>query len=102
MVKFNDKSWPRSREDKNKKRITFDSVNAFCEGRELAINAYKSGIFPIKATRGEERPRMVASRPSDLARVAKVSDRTQLKILNSKQMLQRLSIALAQITQSFR
>ena len=48
---------------------------------------------------------MLASRPSDLARVArvaKVSDRTQLKILNSKQMLERLSIVLAQITQSFR
>ena len=45
---------------------------------------------------------MFASRPSDLARVAKVFDRkvsyhTRLKILSSTQMLQRLPIALAQV-----
>ena len=45
---------------------------------------------------------MLASGPSDLARVAKVSDckvsyRTRIKILTPKQMLQRLPIALAQL-----
>ena len=43
---------------------------------------FKSGIFPIKAAKGEESP-------SGLAR--------QLKILTPKQMLQILPIALAQI-----
>ena len=38
---------------------------------------------------GKRLPSMLASRPSDLA--------TRLKILTSKQMLQRLPIALAQV-----
>ena len=49
-------------------------VNALCEGQELILNASKSGIFPIKETKSEV-----------------------LKILNTKQMLQRLPIALAQV-----
>ena len=49
-------------------------VNALCEGQELILNAFKSGIFPIKETKSEV-----------------------LKILNTKQMLQRLPIALAQV-----
>ena len=36
-------------------------------------------------------------RPSNLARVTKVVDNTQLKILTPKQMLQRLPTALAQV-----
>ena len=36
-------------------------------------------------------------RLSDLACIAKVFDRTRLKILTPKQMLKRLSIALAQL-----
>ena len=52
---------------KDKKRNTFESVNALYEGRE-------SGIFPIKTRKGKG-----------------------LKILTPKQMLQRLSIALAQV-----
>ena len=43
---------------------------------------------------------MLASRLSDLARVsrvAKVSDRIHIKILTPKQILQRFSIALAQV-----
>ena len=45
---------------------------ALYEGQESTLNAFKSGIFPIKATKGEG-----------------------LKILTPKQMLQRLPIALA-------
>ena len=56
------------------KKNTFDSVNALNEERELALNAFTSPIFLIKATQGKG-----------------------LKILAPKQMLQRLSIALAQI-----
>ena len=40
---------------------------------------------------------MLPSRPSDLARVVKVVHRTRLKIFTSKQMLQRLPIALVQV-----
>ena len=47
-------------------------MNALYEGRELILNASRSGIFPIKETKGKA-----------------------LKILTPKQMLQRLPIALA-------
>ena len=40
---------------------------------------------------------MLPSRPSDLACVVKVFHRTRLKIFTSKQMLQRLPIALVQV-----
>ena len=43
-------------------------------GRELVINAFRSGLFPLEST-----------------------TRTGLKTLSPKQMLQRLSIALAQV-----
>ena len=62
-VKFSDKSKPKTKEGKDKRRNTFDSINALYEGRELTLNAFRSGIFPIKATQGK-------GRSSDLARVA--------------------------------
>ena len=43
----------------------------------------------MKATKGEGRPRLLASHPSDVA--------TRLKILTPKQMLRRLLLALAQV-----
>ena len=74
MEKFSNKSKPKTKEGMVKKRNTFNSVNAFYEGRKLILNAFKSGIFPIKATKDEV-----------------------LKILSPKIMLQRLPIALAQV-----
>ena len=74
MVKLNYKSKPNSKESKAKKQNTFDRVNALYEGRELTLNAFRSGIFPIKATQGKG-----------------------LKILTPKQMLQILPIALTQV-----
>ena len=74
IVKFNNKSKSKTKEGKNKKRNTFDSVNAIYEGKELNLNAFKSRIFPIKEKYGKES-----------------------KILSPKQLLQRLPIALAQI-----
>ena len=52
--------------------------------------------------KGKERSHMLASRPSNLACVAKVSERKvsdhlNLKILSPKQILQRLPISLAQV-----
>ena len=62
------------KEVKIETRNTFESVNALYEGRELILHAFKSGIFPITATKGKE-----------------------LKTLTPKQMLQRSPIALAQV-----
>ena len=59
---------------KIKKRDTYKSAHTLYEGRELTLNAYKTGIFLIKATQGKE-----------------------LKILTLKQMIQISPIALAQI-----
>ena len=59
---------------KIKKQNTYGSAYALYKGRESILNAFKSGIFPIKETQGK-----------------------QLKILTPKQMLQRLPIALVQI-----
>ena len=72
FVEFNDRSRPRTAEGKDKKRNTFESVNGLYEGRELILNAFKSEIFPINETQGKG-----------------------LKIFTSKQILLRLSIALA-------
>ena len=74
MVKFNNKSRPKTKEGKDKKRNAFDSVSTLYESRELTFNSFRSGIFPIKEKQGKG-----------------------LKILTSKQMLQRLPIALAQV-----
>ena len=71
MVKFNNKSRPRSKEDKDKKRNTFDCVNALYESRELRLNALRSGIFSIKEKKKKGK---------------------RLKILTAKQILQRLLI----------
>ena len=72
-VGSNNKTRPK-KEDKRKKNF-FDSISALYEGRELTLNAFRSGIFLVKDTKGKG-----------------------LKILTPKQMLQRLPIALAQVT----
>ena len=41
--------------EKVRKRInTFDIVNSLYVGRELLINVFKSGIFPVKERQGKE------------------------------------------------
>ena len=52
----------------------FDSARNLYGARELVLNAFKSELFPSKSTKGRG-----------------------LKILTSKEMLQRLSIVLAQV-----
>ena len=59
---------------KSKKSNTFKSGKALYDGRELVLNASKSGVFPLKLTQGRG-----------------------IKILTPKQMFQRLPIALAQV-----
>ena len=88
ILEFHDKARPKLEPDKKIKRDTYDSLMLFMKGENLALNAFKSEIFSIKPTQGKERP-------LDLAHIVKVSYYLRLKMLNPKQMLQRLPIALA-------
>ena len=58
---------------KQTKKNTLNSAQNLYYGRELVINAFKSGLFSLKSTTG-----------------------TGLKALTPKQMIQRLPIALVQ------
>ena len=53
IIKFKNKSRSKRKEGRDKKRNTFDRVTALYECRELALNAFKSEIFPIKEKQGE-------------------------------------------------
>ena len=74
ITEFNNHSRSRLKERKDKKGNTYESAYALYEGRELNLNAFKTGIFPLQLRQGKG-----------------------LKIFTPKQMLQRLSIALAQV-----
>ena len=74
MIKFNNKTRPKSKYDKKNKKNIFNSAQIFYYGRELVVNAFKSALFPLKPTAV-----------------------TGLKVLTPKQMLQRLPIAPAQV-----
>ena len=74
LVESNDKSRPRTAEGKGKKRGTSESAYALYEGRELILNAFRSGTFPVRETQGK-----------------------RLERLTAKQMLQRSPTALAQV-----
>ena len=60
MVNFNNKSRPKNKD--GKKKNTFHSVRAVQVGRKLTLNAFKSEIFPIKATLGKARPSDLVTR----------------------------------------
>ena len=48
------KSRPRKKKkDRDKKRNTFESVNALYEGRGLILNAFKSRLFPMTEKQGK-------------------------------------------------
>ena len=74
LVEFNNKSRPRTKEGKDKKRDTYVSTYVLYERQELIYNTFNSGIFPIKSKKCE-----------------------LVEILTLKQILQRLPIALAQV-----
>ena len=48
MIEFNNKSRPKTKKGKYKKRDTFDRASTLCEGRESTLNASRSGIFQKK------------------------------------------------------
>ena len=72
IIDYNNKSRPRSKENKDNKRNTLDSTDTLCESREVTPNAFRKGIFPTKEKKGKG-----------------------IEILAPKQMLQRLPITLA-------
>ena len=47
MIKFNNKSRSKTKEGKDKKQNTINSVSALYDGCELTLNAFRSEIFPI-------------------------------------------------------
>ena len=53
IIEFNNNSRPRSKEGKDKKRDIYKRAYALYEDRELTLNVFKSGTFPIKATQGK-------------------------------------------------
>ena len=70
---------------KKKKKDTLESLYSFSDGREMVFSGFKSKIFLLLPIQG-------IGHPSNLALC--------LKILTSKQMLQRLPIAPAQVKAS--
>ena len=73
---------------KKKKQDVLKTLYALFVGRERVLDAFNSKIFPIK---------IEGTGLSDLYTQDVVFDHSNLKILNPKQMLQRLPIALAQV-----
>ena len=76
------KKRPRNPAQRQLKSDIVDSVTSLIQGREMVINAFKSGIFQVskESQRDEES-----------------QEGTGLKILTPNQMLKRLPIALAQV-----
>ena len=76
------KKRPRNPAQRQLKSDIVDSVTSLIQGREMVINAFKSGIFQVsKESQGDEESQ----------------EGTGLKILTPNQMLKRLPIALAQV-----
>ena len=74
-------------------KLRADVLNSMTElfnGREMVLNAFKSGIFQVSKESQE------GTGANEMSRV-NVSER--LKILTPNQMLKRLPIALAQVKQ---
>ena len=81
IMNFREKTKPRSQEKKQDKEIVLENLYNFFEGREKILDAFESKIFSTK---------------SKVAGFLNL-DRSKLKILTPKQMLQRLPIVLAQV-----
>ena len=58
---------------KKRKRDTLESLNALYDGREMALSAFKSRLFPSNPTE-------CTSNPDMPARIAEVSDHSHIKI----------------------
>ena len=80
-MNFRKNTEPRSQEKKQEKEIVLKNLYNFFEGREKVLEVFESIIFLTK---------------SEGAGILN-PDHSKLKILTSKQRLQRLPIALAQV-----
>ena len=80
-MNFRKNTKPRRQEKKQEKETVLENLYNFFEGREKILDAFESKIFSTK---------------SKVAGFLNL-DRSKLKILTPKQMLQRLPIALAQV-----
>ena len=89
----NHKSKKKKKKEKRKKTLIFGNPRGLCRQRQKVLNTFESGIFPIeKQVQGKGIIGMLP-RVSD----CKVSDHSHLKVLTPSQILQRLTIALAQV-----
>ena len=79
---FSKKARPRNPAPKQLKADIVDSVISLFQGREMVINAFKSGIFQVSKESQEDE---------------ESQEGKGLKILTPNQMLKRLPIALAQV-----
>ena len=79
---FSRKTRPRNPAQRQLKADIVDSVTSLIEGREMVINAFKSGIFQVSKESQEDE---------------EAQEGEGLKILTPNQMLKRLPIALAQV-----
>ena len=80
-MNFRKRSKPQGPEKEQEKEIVLENLYNFFEGREKVLHAFEREIFLIK------------SKGAGFLNL----DRSKLKILTPKQMLQRLPIALAQV-----
>ena len=80
---FTKKTKPRNTAQKKLRAEVLDSVTSLIEGREMVINAFKSGIFQVSKEPQESQEGTGANK--------------MLKISTPNQMLKRLPIALAQV-----
>ena len=79
---FSKKTRPRNPAQKQLKADIVDSVTSLFQGREMVINACKSGIFQLSKESQEDE---------------ESQEGKGLKILTPNQMLKRLPIAIAQV-----
>ena len=82
------KTKPRNPEKRKLRSDVINNMRALVEGREVVLNAFKSGIFQVSKESQE------GTGANEMSRV-NASER--LKILTPNQMLKRLLIALAQV-----
>ena len=64
IISYNNKSRPRSKENKDNKRNTLDSTDTLCDSREVTLNAFRSGIFPQKKKNEKEQKYQFLSKRS--------------------------------------
>ena len=81
---FSRKKRPRNPAQRQLKSDIVDSITSLIQGREMVINAFKSGIFQVSKESQEEE-------------AEESQEGKGLKILTPNQMLKRLPIVLAQV-----